>query len=68
MTIICKGCGKPVNEEETSFCIHCSTEWCVECERKLGAEVPFCGCLQVLNQIWDAEEAVAADVARLAVN
>jgi hypothetical protein len=68
MMTICKGCGKTVNEEDTSFCIHCSAAWCCVCEKNGVAAATNCACQQVLNEIWDAEEAIAADVARLAVN
>jgi hypothetical protein len=61
MISVCSGCEKAVHEDETSMCIHCLAVFCGRC-------VPNCGCQQALNQIWDAEEAVAADVARLAVN
>jgi hypothetical protein len=61
MTVICAGCGKAVDEAETSMCIHCSAEFCGNCE-------PNCGCQQVLNAMWDAEEATVARVAALAVN
>lgn len=53
MMTICKGCGKKVDESETSMCIHCLSEWCDDCE-------PNCVCIQTLNKMWDAEEATVA--------
>jgi hypothetical protein len=61
MITVCKGCDKAVNEDETSMCIHCLAEFCDRC-------VPNCACQQAWNQVLDAEEAVAARIARRAVN
>ncbi len=61
MIAVCKGCCKAVNEDQTSMCIHCLAEFCDMC-------VPNCGCQQVLNQIWDSEEVVAARIVALGMN
>ena len=61
MITVCTGCGKAIHEDDASGCIHCSAEFCSRC-------VPNCACQQALNQIWDAEEAMAGRVAALAVN
>jgi hypothetical protein len=64
MMTVCSECKKAVDEDDTSGCIHCSELFCDVCERN-GVT---CSCQQVLNQIWDAEEAAAARIARLVVN
>lgn len=61
---VCKGCSKPIDEDDAGGCIHCSAVFCYLCEKNGVA----CACQQALNQIWDAEEAAAARVAALAVN
>jgi hypothetical protein len=55
MITVCVGCRKAINEDEASMCILCLAEFCDRC-------VLNCACLQILNQIWDAEEAAAASV------
>ena len=65
MISVCSGCKKAVHEDETSMCIHCSSVFCDVC---FGRFENVCACLQALNQIWDAEEALGARVAALAVN
>ncbi len=61
MIAVCKGCNKAVNEDETSFCVHCLAEFCDRCE-------PNCACQQFWNQILDAEESAAARTGALSVN